>query len=337
MKKIILQFSSNELDCRKFTSIIKLLIELSKNLSINKLTTKRDFYYHDIELFKKNQRMCDEIINLISNSLNLQCERDFLIYPSQKGLIYGGNNIIFEINYKGDSPNDEKIIHQLNYQDNSILIPQFKFFEKSINIVFNKLPDLIIIIEKDAIFKSFCNYLKLKNLINLNILVITGKGFPDHLTKKFVNLISNNIPSSIPILGFMDSDVYGINIFKSYIFNDVDNFIPIPNNNLTLAGVFILDYKKNWLNLSNRDFNYTIGLLKTIQKILNHLQFSQEKEYNHIHHHQIKELMKWHRELTRGLLLFKKAEMNVVDQDCNHYIFNNAAKYLSPSNSQKMT
>lgn len=153
-------------------------------------------------------------------------------------------------------------------------------------------------------FRSFCNHLKLNPSLYPPLLVVTGKGFPDNLTKQFVTSVHHQHPP-VPLLGFVDSDVYGLNILRSYqLYNQND--IPIQ-----FAGVNLLHHSHGWLNITCLDHKLMISLLKKLDS---------NTSTASIHHHP------WHREVTRGLLLRKKSEMNITD--CNAYIGNILQKSL---------
>lgn len=276
-------------ESRKFSSIIKLISYLARKLPLGKITTKRDFHYQDVKLFQ-NQEYSNSIIDLFSTSLNLSTQDNLLIYSSQKGLCYG--NCKFSLNNQW---------FDLTYSSAPILIPHIL---SNHILTFTQPPIAIIIIEKDAVFKSFTTYLT-EFSPSSNFLVVTGKGFPDKLTKKFIELSSANL--NIPILTFVDSDVYGLSIFKNYMFSNSAYL-----ENIILAGVFLLEYTDGWLNITSLDLRRMIGLVKSTS-----LQ-------THLH----KELAKLHRELTRSLLLLKKSEMNVINHNCSHYIFSKSLEYL---------
>ncbi|KAK6465604.1 Spo11/DNA topoisomerase VI subunit A [Scheffersomyces coipomensis] len=287
------QFSNQFNNPNKFLSYIKTLklLILQLHLKTNK-TTIRDIYYKDVELYNKNQLNCKAIlVQMVETSLNWSLTNDLLIFPSQKGLVYGNGIIInqnIELSYKLDP-----ILIPIAYND----IDFMNKYDNQNSIV------VIIVIEKEAIFKSFCNYMKLNEKyqdyyenMGIKLIVITGKGFPDNLTKTFYNYLSNScLKCTCLKLAFVDSDIYGINIMKQYDNNP---------NSLYHAGVYLLDYDQGWLNISIRDF-------KLIQNFLIKNPYSD-----------------CHRELTRGMLMFKKCEMNLLNNDViNGYILNKIDYY----------
>lgn len=283
-------FGASELEARRFTAVIKILWTLIVNLEYQRTTTKRDLYYQDVGLFQKSQAFADELIECVAGSLGLNAENDLKVFASQKGLIYGNmpfrrGNVVFNL-------------------DEPVLIP------RSNELEFVGPPCGIVVIEKEAIFKSFCKYIQ---HMELKLLAITGKGFPDNLTKQYVGKLGQMYPN-VPILAFVDSDVYGLSICKNYKYSKNFEIQLCPL--LTLAGVFLLDYSSGWLDISIRDWRMMCNFIRDIKLLQN-----REPQ-------QLRELNKWHRELTRGLMLFKKSEMNIVDNCPNEYIVKKIENYI---------
>lgn len=220
-------------------------------------------------------------------------EDDLGIFASQKGMLFSqiplaeGNTVL-----KFDMPT---------------LIPRFH------DIKLLGCPDAVIILEKEAIFKSFCQFVKEKNL---NYLVITGKGFPDRLTRNFVTYLSKKY-KNLAFLGFMDADVYGINILKTYKYTL--GFSAPQCSQLRLAGAHLLEYRDGWQDLSIRDWKMTSNFIIKVKTDSNGTQLEK------------REIDLWHRELTRSLVLFKKSEMNVISSDPNQYIFDKIKCLMSQS------
>ncbi|CCE78106.1 Piso0_000719 [Millerozyma farinosa CBS 7064] len=270
-------------EARKFATLIKILKVLITNLLTRKQTTKRDIYYQDVALFQKSQTYVNEILDCISYSLHLSMEDDLGIFASQKGMLFSQIPLA-----EGDT---------VFTFDTPTLIPRFH------DIKLLGCPDAVIILEKEAIFKSFCQFVKEKNL---NYLVITGKGFPDRLTRNFVTYLSKEY-KNLAFLGFVDADVYGINILKTYKYSLGFSVPQCPQ--LRLAGVHLLEYRDGWQDLSMRDWKMTSNFINKV------------KTNCHGTHLEKCEVKLWHRELTRSLVLFKKSEINVISNDPNQYIF----------------
>lgn len=276
------QFGSSEAEIRRFAAVIKVLHVLIVNLRQDKTTTKRDIYYQDVGLFQRSQAYANELIECVSGSLNLSAEEDLKIFASQKGLMFGNVQL--------------KCGPTLWDFHEPVLIPRVFDLEMA------QPPDAIVVIEKEAVFKSFCEYIA---SLDLKLIAVTGKGFPDRLTKRFVESLGRMYPE-VPMLAFMDSDVYGLSICKNYKYGTSFDTMACPQ--MKYAGVFLLEYTKGWLDISTRDWKMMGNFVRDIK----YPRPCSEPE--------AKELHKWHRELTRGLVLFKKSEMNIVDSCPNEYI-----------------
>ncbi|CCE42070.1 Type IIB DNA topoisomerase family protein [Candida parapsilosis] len=150
---------------------------------------------------------------------------------------------------------------------------------------------LIIVLEKDAVFHSFSKYMQLQSQqLHCNYIILTGKGFSDNLTQRFASWLARTYCTTT--LGFFDSDAHGLLIYKRY-----KNAVP----DIKYSGMYLLESSLNsQLTASTRDVSIMSNLSSTSMVSLG---------------------PKVHRELTRGLFLYKKAEMNVVSKDeYNSYI-----------------
>lgn len=258
--------SLNTEESRKFTALLVLMKHIIKNLTDNTFTTKRDLYYKDVELFDNSQKKADSLLGLLASSMGVELSQ-LAIYPSQKGLMYMGGM---------EEPN---------------LIPTMcaEFAAKICKSV-----KIVVIIEKDAVFKTVCEHVSRVSDQFHNVLFVTGKGFPDTITKEFISSLAQY---HIPIHGFVDSDVYGILIFKSY-----RDYLPSEETRYLfhLSGCFILEFSQDYLNISHRDATLIISTLKKLMS-----------------HRGDPEIEKWVQEIQRGLYFYKKAEMNVMKSAAN--------------------
>lgn len=168
-----------------------------------------------------------------------------------------------------------------------VLIP---YLPQTTNTISTPKPDIIVVFEKDSVLRQFSSF---HNVSNVNVIAITGKGFPDRCSKVFLHTLNRAYPD-VPILVFVDSDVYGLEIFWQYALLNSEIGL-----NIELAGVFILDYSSGWLPLRDREWGLMISLLKRLHG-------------NRRDKTSCKNFKTSRREITRGLLLFKKAEMNVM-------------------------
>lgn len=285
------QFAHCASEARKFTAVVKVLGLLIANLSRNRSTTKRDLYYQDVALFRNDQRQCNVILNSIAASFKVSLDKDLGVYSSSKGLVFGGPYLNF-----CDGASELR----LSYDAKPVLVPLSLPFEtlKASQV----LLDLIIILEKDAVFMSLCSYLR-SFPPKTRLLVVTGKGFPDKYTQNFLRTVVQCCSEQTPIIAFTDSDVYGLHIYRCYLRLAALDAVK-------WAGIFLLEYQSGWTTISAHDFRMMTSFVKNTP-------------YNKV----------WHREITRGLLLFKKAEMNVVGEsnsnDCVKYMMNKIKSYTT--------
>lgn len=240
-----------------FPLVIKIIRLLTNHLEQNKLTTLRDLYYLDVLLFS-NQIRCKQALELVTHGLRWNLE-EIGIVLSQKGLIYGRGNITLD-----------GVQLSLNYASEPVLIPLHS------NCLGSNI-DVIVVLEKDAVFRWFCTFLQRIKLA-YNLIVITAKGFPDKLTKRVVQ----ELALSCPVLAFVDADIYGIYICKSF-----------ETPSIEYRGMYLLDFIEGTLDIKHRERNIIINLL--IKLVDNSTKVA----------------MLYKRELTRGLFFGKKAEMNI--------------------------
>lgn len=257
--------SIRETETRRFAAVCKLISILIKHLKAqNQITTIRDIYYQDVEVFNHCQNECRFLLGqLVERGLGWSLCDDLNIHPTQKRLVYG--DYFQELSIKA-----EPILIPINYT---------KFFNTKITqIKVEKV--IVVILEKDAVFQCLCTHLRQHNIIN-RFLIVTAKGYSDNLTLRFLTWLQTN--ENCKFIGFFDSDVYGLNIYWQY-----NQKLP----EMVYSGIYLLESQPHtWLSITLRDIAMMIKICK-----------NGNNKYNDIPY----------RELTRGLYLFKKAEMNVV-------------------------
>ncbi|CAJ0634050.1 16081_t:CDS:10 [Entrophospora sp. SA101] len=159
---------------KKFAIFLRVLDICHELLSKNIIATKRDIFYKDVKLFG-NQSTVDIVIDELS--CLFQIPRSCLnVIASAKGLVAGDLRI---------------------YQNNQILL------DCSIDSLSN-----------GTLIKSATFQYLLSNRIFQKLgacILITGKGYPDIVTRQLVKILSN-LQKKIPILGFFDNDPYAPNL-----------------------------------------------------------------------------------------------------------------------------
>ncbi|RCK55068.1 Meiotic recombination protein rec12 [Candida viswanathii] len=258
------QFSIDEKEVQRFTAICKIVKILLKHLQTNEeLTTIRDIYYQDVEVFSHKQTECQFLMKQVAEDcLGLSLFHDFNIHPTQKGLVFGNF-------FKALEPKNDPMLIPIDYAD--------AFKDKSSG----GSQVTVIIVEKDSVFQYLCSHLSRQPTLLADFLVVTGKGYSDQLTLRFLDWLQQT--HECRFLGFFDSDVYGINIYKQY-----HRII----KGVLYAGIYLMDSDPStWLSIMTRDVAIMINLCNTCHEISTVVQ----------------------RELTRGLFLLKKAEINVTN------------------------
>ncbi|CAA7260586.1 unnamed protein product [Cyclocybe aegerita] len=164
--------------------------------------TKRDIYYKDVGLFK-TQRVVDGLVDDLAATFELE-RSDLNIRSSSKGLVCGSGFAISLLSGDTISCNDTE----------GALIPAGEDIE-----TFSVEEDVqwVLVVEKEAVFQTLCRLRTSQHeLMPGRGIVITGKGYPDVATRHLVKSLANALPSTIPILGLVDGDPYGLDILSVY-------------------------------------------------------------------------------------------------------------------------
>jgi DNA topoisomerase VI subunit A len=171
-------------------SVIQEAAERSKHL------TKREIYYQDPELFKKEQKTSDSIIEDLAVTIGVTrpCLR---VVAAAKGTCIGD----LSLEEGGDVFN----CNQLGRGGWSIS----PFIDEV--AIKNCGAEYILVVEKDAaMIRLIEEDFHKKN----KCLLITGKGQPDIATRRLIRLL--NKEKGLPVYILTDSDSYGMQICSSY-------------------------------------------------------------------------------------------------------------------------
>ncbi|KAH6966196.1 Spo11/DNA topoisomerase VI subunit A [Fusarium venenatum] len=169
----------NKQEAIKFARII-LILQLSHDALVSgTVLTKRHIFYQRQDLFEK-QREVDELVDDIAFTLGIS-RGDLNIVAASKGVLAGPLTI--------------------GLHDGSMLNPC--------------LGDLILVVEKDAVFRSLCSSQFWRVSLSGPGVLVTAKGYPDLTTRSFLNFVSTRYPQ-LPILGLFDYDPDGVKIRRCY-------------------------------------------------------------------------------------------------------------------------
>ncbi|KAH8796899.1 Spo11/DNA topoisomerase VI subunit A [Hyaloscypha sp. PMI_1271] len=183
----------------KFTALIRILELSHEALVTGNVTTKRDMYYRDPELFMR-QAVVDRYVDDIAYTFGVG--RDALnVVAAAKGLVAG----FFSVKRKDDSAVEYSLEHE------GILIPGVK------DIVDIQASDVrwILVIEKEATFRTLATNQYWRDSLGGKGVLATAKGYPDVQTRQFLHLFSQQHPT-IPIFALVDFDPDGIGIMSTY-------------------------------------------------------------------------------------------------------------------------
>ncbi|GAA5870881.1 hypothetical protein JCM3774_001700 [Rhodotorula dairenensis] len=181
-----------------FLRIVQLLLE---GLRLGVVSTKRDLYYRDVQLFGK-QQIVDTMIDNIAATLGVR-RGDLNVAATSKGLFSGALRFVTR---------DGGV---LDGTGKGALIPQ----SQTIGWIELDQVRWILIVEKAAVFSAL-NAASLTSDRELgNGILLTGKGYPDVATRELVVRLSNALPRRrVPIFALVDCDPHGLDILSTYRF-----------------------------------------------------------------------------------------------------------------------
>lgn len=285
--RLVTDLAENHTQSRRFIVHILAIKLLIKNKLDDRVASVRELFYKDVSSFQNKQSVLSRALHNVSLIHEESLSEDYKVLPSPKGYLYGGPGIEFI------QKSSQKMI--LTYSSKIQLIPHF-----SNCISIRSKPSAIVIFEKDSVFQSYCDhYRKVAFASRFSCMFMTAKGFPDQASTRFLKNVST-LCEDAPIIAFMDSDVYGVNIFLSF-----KKSLGREGARMSFGGVFLLDYRKGWVTISRRDILLIISTLRRVSSAT-HQGTVQHKRFEACTFRRLKQ------ELTRGLLIFKKAEMNTI-------------------------
>ncbi|KAJ6499021.1 topoisomerase acting in meiosis [Mycena sanguinolenta] len=164
--------------------------------------TKRDIYYKDVPLFKK-QQVVDNLVDDLAATFELD-RADLNVRATSKGLVCGSGLTIHL--HSGER------LHATDTEGTLIPVGEdIKTFAVADDV------EWVLLVEKDAVFQTLCRvrFARHAALPGRGI-IITGKGYPDVATRQLVATLSACLPRRIPLLGLVDGDPYGLDILSVY-------------------------------------------------------------------------------------------------------------------------
>ncbi|QGI62997.1 hypothetical protein CEK26_006952 [Fusarium fujikuroi] len=190
----------NQQEAVKFARIL-LILQLSHDALVSgTVLTKRHIFYQHQHLFEK-QGQVDDLVDDIAFNLGIS-RGDLNIVAASKGALAGPLLIRFH---------DGSTLNPCS-GDLGVAIPTVQ----SISSIDVQNIKWILVVEKDAVFRSLCSSQFWRNCIfGPGVLVTEAKGYPDLTTRSFLNFVHTQYPQ-LPLLGLFDYDPDGVKILRCY-------------------------------------------------------------------------------------------------------------------------
>ncbi|KAF5479055.1 hypothetical protein F2P56_005560 [Juglans regia] len=180
--------------------LLRVLLIVQQLLQESRHGSKRDIYYMHPCIFSE-QSVVDQAINDIC--ILMQCSRHNLnVVSVGNGLVMGWIRFL-EGGRKFDCINCPNMAHPIPVQ-----------VEEVKDIV--SVARFILIVEKESVFQRLAN----DQFCNANrCIVITGRGYPDIPTRRFLRLLIEKL--CLPAYCLVDCDPYGFDILTTYRFGSL--------------------------------------------------------------------------------------------------------------------
>ncbi|KAF1969784.1 DNA topoisomerase IV, alpha subunit [Bimuria novae-zelandiae CBS 107.79] len=295
---------SNVQEARRFTIVVRILELILCCLIDDIVMTKRDMYYRHPDLFGK-QAIVDRYVDDVACTLGVS--RSLLnVTAAAKGLTSGN----FVINRP-----DGTSVHGLS-EPEGILVPTVHDGQTlDVSCV-----HWVLIIEKEATFRSVLSSPQWK-VLGTQGLVLTAKGYPDLVTRKFLRQLADGFPH-IPMFAFVDLDPDGIHIMSTYkhgslrLAHEVVTHADTPGVNLP---------NLQWLGVQSHhiyqapgnECDTTTAAIADAQGVMKLTARDRKKAHHMLEWGVCGEHSSepaWRAELQRMLMLNIKAEMQILDE-----------------------
>ncbi|XP_057724694.1 meiotic recombination protein SPO11-1 isoform X1 [Arachis stenosperma] len=180
--------------------MLKVLLIVQKLLQENRHCSKRDIYYMHPSVFS-DQSVVDHAINDIC--VLMQCSRHNLnVVSAGKGLVMGWIRF-FEGKRLFDCISSPNKVHPI-----PVHVEEVK------DII--SVAHYILVVEKESVFERLAN----DQFCSANhCIVITGRGYPDIPTRRFLRLLVEDL--HLPAYCLVDCDPYGFDILTTYRFGSM--------------------------------------------------------------------------------------------------------------------
>ncbi|KAG5597964.1 hypothetical protein H5410_039196 [Solanum commersonii] len=232
-----------ECHARRLDVLLRVLVIVQQLLQENRHGSKRDIYYMHPTVFKE-QSVVDRAIKDIC--ILLQCSRHNLnVVSVGNGLVMGWLRYVEsgrKINCIGN-PHTAYPIPVLVEEVDGILMSLSTMAVVVTPLMLEQdiisVAQYVLVVEKESVFQRLANdqFCKRNRCI-----VITGRGYPDVPTRRFLRLLIDKL--HLPVYGLVDCDPYGFDILTTYKFGSLQmaydaTFLRVSE--IQWLGVFVQD------------------------------------------------------------------------------------------------
>ena len=155
-------------------------------------------FYKNVDLYKCQSKV-DAIIEDIACTLGVS-RRSLNIIAGSKGLFSG--SLVLKMK-------DGSLLDGHQGSDQGLLIPAFEDIDEM-----QSSASIILVIEKEAIFTKLLNLNFMQLFHGQELILLTGKGYPDVSTRQLLNHLQMNEKSKLFML--TDADPHGFSIYLTY-------------------------------------------------------------------------------------------------------------------------
>ncbi|KAH8880591.1 DNA topoisomerase IV, alpha subunit [Thozetella sp. PMI_491] len=190
-------------DVKKLDSFLRVLELAHQAVLTGKLIAKRNIYYQDKNLFATASAV-DVLVDDVALTLGVGRE-DLNIVATAKGLVAGSI---------------ELIMHRFGTASSTLRCDQSRVGElvpsdRSVEMIDFRETKWLLVVEKDATFRTLAVEEYYRKSSAGNGILVTGKGYPDLATRRFLAMLQSARPS-LPMFALVDFDPDGVGIMRTY-------------------------------------------------------------------------------------------------------------------------
>ncbi|KAJ4346746.1 endodeoxyribonuclease [Didymosphaeria variabile] len=309
---------NNAQDARRFTVVVRILELIHCCLIDGVVMTKRyNMYYRHPDLFGK-QSVVDRYVDDIARTLGVS--RSLLnVTAAAKGLIAGNFSILPQTPFRSNCFFKGLLVPTMQAGDTLEMscVHWILVIEKEVRPF---VASMIQLTHSQATFRSVLSS-PLWNELGIQGLILTAKGYPDLVSRKFLRELADNSPH-IPMYALVDLDPDGMHILSTYKYGSL-RLAHEDVAHMDIPGVYLPNLQ--WLGVQSHHINRAPGnegdtataALADVQGVMKLTARDRKKA-----HHMLEwgvcgehgSEPTWRAELQRLLMLNIKAEMQILDE-----------------------